>query len=138
LCAAGRDRGSFAFEVENTVSQIAFHLRYLDALAKDGWALTRPRVALTDMSDRSLARDAIARLRDAFPAADLGVDPTRESGRGYYQSLCFKTYVTDGGGTEMEVGDGGDVPWTQTLLGNAKERLVISAVSQDRLAFTKK
>jgi hypothetical protein len=138
LCAAGRDRGSFAFEVENTVSQIAFQLRYLDGLAKDGAALTRPRVALTDMSSRSLAQDVIARLGDAFPGADLGVDPTRQSGRGYYQSLCFKTYVTDGGGTEMEVGDGGDVSWTQTLLGNAKERLVISAVSQDRLAFAKK
>jgi hypothetical protein len=38
----------------------------------------------------------------------------------------------------MEIGDGGDVAWTQTLLGNAKERLVISAVSQDRLAFVRR
>lgn len=138
LCAAGRDRGSFSFEVENVVSQLGFYLRYLDALSSEGWKLTRPRVALTDMLNGRLTpyieQSIIAPLREAFPMAELGIDPSRQGGRGYYQSLCFKLYVTDASGTEMEIGDGGDVPWTQKLLSNAKERLIISAIAQERLA----
>jgi len=42
--------------------------------------------------------------------------------------------VKDPAGVEMEIGDGGDVPWTQKLLSNAKERLIISAVALERLA----
>jgi hypothetical protein len=138
LCAAGRDRGSFSFEVENAVSQIGFHLRYLDALSKEGWKLTRPRVALTDLLNGRLTptieQHIMAPLRAAFPMAELVIDPSRAGGRGYYQALCFKLYVTDASGTEMEIGDGGDVPWTQKLLSNAKERLLISAIAQERLA----
>jgi hypothetical protein len=138
LCAAGRDRGSFAFEVENAVSQIGFYLRYVDRLSSEGWRLTRPSVALTDMLDGRLGprieQRVIAPLRDAFPMAEFVLDPTRQSGRGYYQSLCFKLHVTDATGSEIEIGDGGDVPWTQKLLGNAKERQFISAIGQERLA----
>lgn len=43
-------------------------------------------------------------------------------------------WVKDPAGVEMEIGDGGDVPWTQKLLSNAKERLIISAVALQRLA----
>ncbi|MGA5759927.1 hypothetical protein [Nonomuraea bangladeshensis] len=65
-------------------------------------------------------------------AAALGgtPDPGRESGRGYYSGLCFKVYA-DG----MEVGDGGFTDWTARLLGNRKERLLISALGLDRLAL---
>jgi hypothetical protein len=142
LCAAGRDRGSYAFEVENTVSQISFHLRYLERLSREGWKLTRPRVAVTDMLNGRMTpvieQSILAPLRNAFPKAELGLDPTRQGGRGYYPTLCFKLYVTDASGSEMEVGDGGDVPWTQMLLSNAKERLLISAIAQERLATVQK
>jgi hypothetical protein len=138
LCAAGRDRGSFSFEIEQAAAQIAFQLRYLDALAREGWAFGRSRVGITDMAEGRLVsrieQSVIAPLRQAFPGAEIGIDPTRQSGRGYYQSLCFKVYVADAAGTEVEIGDGGDVTWTRQLLGNAKERLFISAIGQERLA----
>lgn len=65
------------------------------------------------------------------------MDRTRSSGRGYYHCLCFKLYVADSTGAEMEIGDGGDVSWTQKLLSNAKERLVVSAIAQERLGTVK-
>jgi hypothetical protein len=34
----------------------------------------------------------------------------------------------------MEVGDGGFVDWTARLLGNRRERLLISALGVDRLS----
>jgi hypothetical protein len=139
LCAAGRDRGSFSFELENAASQIAFHLRYLQRLPSVGFKLSQPRVAVTDMSNGRLTptieKSVLAPLRESFPSAELGLDPSRQAGRGYYQTVCFKLHVTDGSGSELEIGDGGDVPWTQKLLSNAKERLMTSAIAQERLAM---
>src|SRR5262245_45405672 len=138
LCAAGRDGGSFSFEVESTVSQIRFYLRYLEALIGAGWKISAPRIALTDFTDGRLLpiieTSIVAPLRAEFPRSEIGIDPTRRSGRGYYGSICFKVWVKDPAGVDMEIGDGGDVPWTQKLLSNAKERLVISAIAQDGLA----
>jgi len=138
LCAAGRDAGSFSFEVESIVAQIRFHLRYLEALTSAGWPLQRPRIALTDLSGGRLLptieTSILTPLSTEFPRAEVLLDPTRQSGRGYYRSLCFKVGVRDGAGEEMEIGDGGDVPWTEKLLNDAKERLVISAIAQERLA----
>jgi len=42
--------------------------------------------------------------------------------------------VKDRDGVGMEIADGGGGPWTQQLLSNAKERLVVSAIAQERLA----
>jgi hypothetical protein len=47
--------------------------------------------------------------------------------------LCFKIYATDSTGKERELVDGGDVNWTQKLLNNAKERLIISGCGSERL-----
>ncbi len=138
LCAGGRDGGSFSFEVESAVTQLRFHLRYLEALIAAGWKLSAPRIAVTDFSDGRLLpileRSIVAPLRTEFPQSQIVIDPTRQSGRGYYGTVCFKVLVKDPAGVEMEIGDGGDVPWTQKLLSNAKERLVISAIAQERLA----
>jgi hypothetical protein len=57
--------------------------------------------------------------------------PTR---RGCYRDLCFKIFGTDASGSELEVGDGGMTDWTQQLLGDRKERLLISGVGTERLA----
>ena len=138
MCAAGRDRGSCAFEIDSTVTQIRFCLHYLEALVSAGWPLAGPRIAFTDLSGGRLLpaieQQLVLPLRAEFQHAEVMIDPTRQSGRGYYQTICFKVFVRDETGVEMEIGDGGDVPWTQKLLSNAKERLVISAIAQERLA----
>ena len=72
---------------------------------------------------------------DALDGDDIEttVWPDRQAGRGYYPDLCFKLFacVAD---EEVEVGDGGLVAWTQLLLQNRKERLMISGLGLDRLA----
>jgi hypothetical protein len=47
--------------------------------------------------------------------------------------LCFKIFATRSTDKEHELVDGGDVNWTQKLLNNAKERLVISGCGSERL-----
>ncbi|HEX4818322.1 MAG TPA: hypothetical protein VFV66_36755 [Nonomuraea sp.] len=115
LVTAGRDTGDLAFERHHA----AEHLRILtDAVRACGRPAPEARVTVLDERFDRVAADL-----DAAP------DPGRESGRGYYTGLCHKIYA---GGAE--VGDGGFVDWTARLLGNRKERLLISALGLDRLA----
>jgi hypothetical protein len=53
--------------------------------------------------------------------------------RGFNETLCFKIYATSSEGDTLELADGGVVNWTQRLLANAKERLVISGLSSERI-----
>ncbi|MEV0383600.1 hypothetical protein [Nonomuraea sp. NPDC050643] len=115
LVSAGRDTGDLAFERQHA----AEHLAVLTAAVR-ACGVAEPEVKVTVLDER------FERV-----AAELGAarDPDRKDGRGYYTGLCFKIY-----GKGLEVGDGGFVDWTAGLLGNRKERLLISALGIDRLS----
>jgi hypothetical protein len=57
----------------------------------------------------------------------------REAGLGYYRDLCFHISARDHGEAAIQLADGGSVDWTQKMLGNAKERLIIGAISSERM-----
>ncbi|TFE25958.1 hypothetical protein [Cohnella luojiensis] len=62
---------------------------------------------------------------------DLSIkEPNKENH--YYKGFQY-TVVTTINGQELPIGDGGFVDWTQQLLGNKRERLMISAIGLDRL-----
>lgn len=67
--------------------------------------------------------------------AERGV-PMRElperSGTDYYADLAFKIVGTTASG-DVELGDGGLTDWTARLLGDAKERAMISCLATERL-----
>ncbi|MGP3919609.1 hypothetical protein [Nonomuraea sp. 10N515B] len=115
LVTAGRDTGDLAFERRHA----AEHLAIL-AEAVRACGIPDPETRVTVLDERF---ERVAAPLRAKP------DPDRETGRGYYTGLCYKIY-SDG----LEVGDGGFVDWTAGLLGNRKERLLISALGVDRLA----
>ena len=75
-----------------------------------------------------LFRSVTAALAEV-PDVRVIPDQSRESGRGYYSGLCFKVHSG-----ELELGDGGFTDWTAQLLGNRKERLLVSGYGVDRLA----
>ncbi|MGA4988306.1 hypothetical protein [Nonomuraea bangladeshensis] len=116
LVTAGRDTGDHAFERQHA----AEHLAILGEAVRACGA-GEPEARVTVLDERF---ERVAAALGGTP------DPERESGRGYYSGLCFKVYA-DG----MEVGDGGFTDWTARLLGNRKERLLISALGLDRLAL---
>jgi hypothetical protein len=116
---AGRDTGNLAFERQHAVEHV--HLTTA--------GVPTAQVRLTVLDPRfAVVTDTV---RDAFTESTVDVtdDPDRKTGRGYYTGLCFKVF-TDG----TELADGGFVDWTQALLGNRKERLMISGIGLDRLA----
>jgi hypothetical protein len=126
LATAGRDEGSYRFQAE----VLAEHASALLGILQDH-ALTGVRLPVTDLSG-GRHRPALARVLDQLaerhPDVEVTFDDARTSGRGYYTDACFKLYVDT-----VDLGDGGFTTWTAQLLGNAKERLLVSCISTERL-----
>lgn len=132
MCAAGRDEGSFTFEVRHLVEQISFYL----TLIREFSHIESVRVTLTDLDsghEAELEQRVLSRITDEAPNVSTGLDPERADGRGYYSDACFKIFVTPSAGDEFELVDGGFTDWTRRLLSNAKERLLISGLGTERL-----
>ena len=133
LVSAGRDVGGLRFETDALRLHLEFYVSALRAALGQELAI---RIAVTEVGD--VARGALLEERLLAPIRSLGVeatfDPDRESGRGYYQQLCFKLFVDLPSGEVVELGDGGPVDWTRTLLSDRKERLVISGLGSERIA----
>jgi hypothetical protein len=129
LVTAGRDVGHRHFEQQ----ALQDHLSQLVAVCQ-ATGFPRLTIQLTDLTGN---HDAIVTTVSAEMSNDhVSVTPwpERTAGRNYYQSLCFKLGVVDEGET-IEIADGGLVDWTQSLLDNRKERLMISGLSVERLTL---
>jgi len=109
LVSSARDTGTWRTEV----AMLADHVTFWRA------ALPDARFGVTGYGDERV----VPLLRDV---ADVEED-VREQGRGYYSAALSIT--RDG----VDLGDGGVVDWTARLLGNAKERCVVSCVATERL-----
>lgn len=138
ICTAGKARASFEFEIEAMLEHLQVHLRLLNALRRKDFEIGLARIALTDFegihADR-LSTDVIAPLTEEFPEVDVAFYPERSTGRGYYQGACFMLFITDPGKEEQFITDGGFTPWTQLVLNNRKERLMISGMGAERLCY---
>jgi len=137
LCAAGRDEGSFQFETTSLIEQIAFYVRLLREAAQLGYSAGRLRVAITDLEqgrrEHVLTAHVLTPLTAAYPDVLCKLYPDRETGRGYYAGACFHVYATNAAGTEFPLIDGGFTTWTQRMLSNSKERLLISGLGTELL-----
>jgi hypothetical protein len=129
--SAGRDVGNGAFESAALVDHLRVHAACAITLGA-----SHVRLAVSDFTD-GLFRAALDAARAAVAGVEhieLALDPDRESGRGYYEGLCFKSFARFGT-DEFEMGDGGNVDWTARFVGSAKERCFISGIGLDRLAL---
>jgi len=135
LCSAGRDQGNLRFELSALALHAGFYLRALRAFLGEGVGL---QLSATDFSP-SPARTALVEsqflspVREEFPDVPSAIDEERQSGRGYYSDLCFHIDALAPSGRPIQLVDGGSVDWTQTLLSNAKERLVTSGIGSERV-----
>jgi hypothetical protein len=137
LTTAGRDEGSFHFELCALRDHVQTHLRMLAQAATQGLAIEAMRVSLTDLTD-GIRRDALQRevvepLAEQFATVGFAFDDSRQAGRGYYRDACFFIHATTSGGEELLLTDGGLTDWTAQLLNNRKERLAISGLGTERL-----
>ena len=133
LCSAGRDVGSIQFELGAFALHIRFYVRSLRAFLGAGVPL---QLSVSDFARQGRQAVIHSQLIDPLQS-ELGVDGRidreRESGRGYYLDLCFRICAMAPSGRWLELVDGGSVDWTQKLLSNSKERLVISGIGSERV-----
>jgi hypothetical protein len=139
LCSAGRDAGNLRFELSALKLQIHFYLTALQAFLGSTVPL---RLSITDLNTEprtaQIDSQLLSVIRSEFEQVECIFDQERSGGRGYYRDLCFHIHARSVSGEFLELVDGGAVDWTEKLLSNAKERLVISGIGSERLcsAFT--
>jgi hypothetical protein len=144
LVSSARDRGSGATEAELLIDHIGVWQSLVGALlpGAEVW------LTYTVFDDAVLAerfRDTIAPAL-AGTAVALIEEPDRVQGSGYYAGAAIGLRVRIDGalgsaesatrgvdGETVDLGDGGLTTWTARLVGDAKERCLISCVATERL-----
>jgi hypothetical protein len=123
LVTAGRAQPDLGFEASAIAEHVGVYLRLLEALRARGSDHADVSVELTRADPRILG---------AVPCAVAS--PDRQEALGYYDGPLLRISITDREGVRYPIGDGGTVPWTQRLLANGKERLLISGFGLSLIA----
>ncbi|MFG3707731.1 hypothetical protein ACGF7U_23785 [Micromonospora sp. NPDC047670] len=131
LVSSARDSGSGSTQARLLTLHLAYWQRVLAALAPGAAA----RLRLTVFDSPVVAERIADTVRPALaPSAVPVVDePERRRGRGYYVDAALRITAGDGA-DEVELGDGGFTDWTARLVGDHKERCLISCLATERLA----
>jgi hypothetical protein len=130
LVSAGRDGGDHRFECQ----AMQGHLDALAGVLYTVFGVEKIRWKLQRRGGYEGGRPLIDRLFE-FLSAVPGIVISREddpSPNAYYQGIQFKMII-EVAGREWEIADGGFVDWTQQLLGDRKERLLIGGFGLDLL-----
>lgn len=90
-------------------------------------ALPSPISAQLDQIDAQV----LAPLAAAFPETCLQLDLGRLEGLGYYAGPCVRITAADATGLVLPLVDGGFTRWTQELLGDRRERFLITGIGSD-------
>jgi hypothetical protein len=83
-----------------------------------------------------LESGVIGPLRDEFPEAQFRLNQERLEGLGYYRPFTLRISVQAPDGNRYPLVDGGFTDWTARLLGNQKERLLISGIGSEFVCKT--
>lgn len=137
LCTAGRDQGSFDFESESVIEHLDFYLQLINKAKTAGYNFNKVRAIFTAFNKIRLEaiEFIIQHLTSIYPEISFQLDQQRQSGRGYYSEAAFQIWISDSKNQDYLIVDGGLTDWTQKLLANKKERLLISGLGSERFIF---
>lgn len=131
VVSAGVDKGSYGFECESMHKQTIAWM----AVLKEVFGIHEMRLRFLHREgypDAQALLETVSRsLTDRIPG--LAIETIENSGaNNYYTGLQFKVVIRVKE-QEWEIADGGFTTWTQQLLGNKKERLLISGFGLELL-----
>lgn len=136
LVHAGRAEGGMGFECRALLEQARWHLGLLESARAAGLEAEQVRCDFTALGGEpvrvALEQRVLAPLREEFPTAAVAFDDERTHGRAYYTTASFAVRAQSRAGEELLLGDGGCTDWMQQLLGDKKERYVISGFGSER------
>ncbi|MBO1511060.1 hypothetical protein [Metabacillus bambusae] len=131
MVSSGRDKGGYSFEKQAFLEHIDVYRKIFKTVfntditvkinASRGYndsegLIQKLSEHINEKSDVSLLKNKV--VRDNL----------------YYQGLHF-TIIMKLNEQEINIGDGGIVDWSQKLLGNRKERMIISGIGLDMINF---
>ena len=129
IISAGKSRSSYAFEIEALLFHLRFYADYWQRRHGGAFSVTfNRRVGYKD-SEGFFIR-VVDAVKEQFTDMEITINE-KENGSVYYQGLQA-TLTATVGGESIEIGDLGFVDWTQQLLNQKSERLLISAMALDR------
>ena len=129
MVSAGKSRSSYNFEIESLLFHLHFYLDYWQK--KYGSTLSvsfNRRVGYKD--SEGFFTNVVEAVKSAFSNIEILINE-EENNTIYYKGLQATINASVEGNT-FEIGDIGFTDWTQKLLNNKSERLLISAMSLDR------
>jgi len=129
MVSAGKSRSSYAFEIEAVLFQLRFYCDYW--LKKHGSMLSVSFNRRTGYKDPDgFFNRIIETVKTNMSDIEIFIDE-QENNTTYYKGLQA-TLNAQIDGKIIEIGDIGFTDWTQKLLNNTSERLLISAMALDR------
>lgn len=130
LTTAGRDTGSYAFELKMLQEHISVYLEFLKKEHIEGLKITLK--SLDNPGEKNILTEKAYADLSGLASYPVEVIPALQAEQNYYRGLQFKIFIIiDGQG--YDIGDGGFVDSTQQLTGNRKERFLISALGLEFL-----
>lgn len=132
LCIAGRDEGNFRFEREKLHELIFLYLKMFRELYSNGYHYSKIRVAVKCIDQEVLNALDISSFKNTDnKETEIEFSVDKNENWAYYTNIRFQIFLSD---TEAEyfIVDGGFTDWTQKLLGNKKERFLISGLGSER------
>jgi hypothetical protein len=134
LCSAGRGTGNRAFEIMAISKHLRFYLESVQDFVGPGVPL---RAKITDLTNNpeyeAVFADSLESLRQEFGPSSVTLEAARPE-TDYYKTCRFLVYAPSTKEKEqLELAEGGDTNWTQSLINNSKERLVTSAIGSERV-----
>ncbi|MEU7848215.1 hypothetical protein [Micromonospora parva] len=128
LVSSARDTGSGGTEARLLVRHLSYWRTVLAELAPTA----APQLHVTTFDDRIIRERLADTVRPALDGrmVPLVDEPERTRGRGYYTGCALRISLLGG---NLEIGDGGLTDWTARLMGDAKERCLVSCLATERL-----
>lgn len=122
--------------------QAGFYARLLAAIEASDPTAASPdiRLDIFALDERILGRlesELRPQLASVHSEVRLNVELKPGMARAYYTTVRFQLFVRDRSGQELNLADGGFTDWTQKLLSNRKERLLVSGLGSARTLLLK-
>lgn len=125
LASSGFDKGNYEFELTQLEEQLAMLYKLLEKQFQG-----EPMYIKLFAKENSEQFQSLLQNRQESFWADKEIIWFDDFDNKYYKTIQFKIGVKKGN-QSLEIADGGDVDWTQKLLGNRKHRMFISGLGID-------
>lgn len=126
MATGGMDEGNFSFELEQLLDHISAHL----SIFSTEFGNERFTLKIYLKQENEIFRRRLNdHLQKISSAVNLKIEEQTNPG-GYYKLVQFKVFL-EHHGKEINLSDGGFVDWTQKLIPNKKQRLIVSGIGTE-------